>query len=133
MPRSVSYDAEAGLVLIRIEGRVDMSVIRAALPQVLRVAAEHDCFRVLSDLREADLMISTVELYDLPQTIADAMSKAGVKVQKYRRAIVIARNLEDFAFFETVARNRGHVLRTFHDVDAAKNWLIKGTGRIPRN
>ena len=69
-------------------------------------------------MREADLDISTVEIYNLPW-IPDG---SGFKVL-WKGAIVAARKLDDYKIFETVACNRGYRVKVFGDPDKAMHWL----------
>jgi hypothetical protein len=38
---------------------------------------------------------------------------------------VIASDLKDFEFFETVTVNSGQTTKLFQDMDEAKKWLLK--------
>jgi len=67
MPNSVLYDAEAGVIAIRIQSRIDESVMRELASEVARIVNEHSCFLVLNDAREATLGLSTVEIYRVYQ------------------------------------------------------------------
>ena len=42
---------------------------------------------------------------------------------KFRRAFVVARDLDDFIFFETVTLNNRQNAKVFQDIDEARKWL----------
>lgn len=52
MPFRVDYDPSLNCILATLSGDLDRPLIGAFLTEVLRVAAESGCERVLSDLRE---------------------------------------------------------------------------------
>jgi hypothetical protein len=77
----------------------------------------------LSDYREAELDLSVVELYDVPRIISRESASQGLLANKFKRAIVVKRDLQDFSFFETVTLNSGQNAKLFQDLDEAKKWL----------
>jgi len=120
MPNSVMYDAETGLIAIRIQSRIDKSVIRTLASQVARIANEHSCFLVLNDAREATSGLSTVEIYEMPKMLLEILLESGIEIHKFKRAIVVANDIDDFTFFETVSQNRGQNVMAFRDIEEAK-------------
>jgi hypothetical protein len=42
----------------------------------------------------------------------------------YKRANVVAKDLDDYVFHENVMVNRGQNEKAFTDIDKAKKWLI---------
>ncbi len=78
----------------------------------------HDCKLILNDMREAELNLATVDIYYLP----GMLDAAGLD-RSWKRAIIATNQLEDYRFFETVARNRGYQVRVFTEKNKAMNWL----------
>jgi hypothetical protein len=70
------------------------------------------------------MSMSTVEIYELPKIFMDILSETGVQIYKFKRTLVISTDVDDFAFFETVSRNRGQNVMLFRSIDAAQLWLI---------
>lgn len=90
--------------------------------EVVALLDKHSCVRVLSDLREVDLRLSMIDLYNIPKLVTEA----GVK-QNVKRAVVFGKAAEDYEFLETISVNRGQIFRVFTDFDEAQTW-IKGDG-----
>ena len=98
-----------------------------AMPELLReimevgkVAGEHECTRVLSDLREATITAPLTDIYEM----AKAIEKKQV-LKSFRRAIVISKDHQDYAFWETVCYNQGHrMVRIFQSYDQARKWVL---------
>jgi hypothetical protein len=125
MPNSVTYDAGSDLILISCNATVNSSAIHEIASAMAVVAKKYECFRILSDFREATLDLSLIEIYDLPKLVADILSAAGLQVHKYKRALVVTNDMDDFVFFETVSRNRGQPVMLFRSIEKAKEWLAE--------
>jgi hypothetical protein len=120
VPFQVIYDSEAACIVASLSGDLDTKVVAAFFGEVLRVAAENDCGRVLSDLRDATIVASAADMY----WMADALSKKNVQSLR-RRAIVVSRDQEDYSFWETVCANQGQGnVRIFEDYDEARRWAL---------
>jgi hypothetical protein len=125
MPNSVVYDSEKRIIVIELQGLIDKPLIKQLASHVAGYSREHNCFLVLNDAREATLNLSTVEIYDLPKTIMEILAATGIEVRKFKRALVVSNDVDDFTFFETVSRNRGHNVMLFRSIDQAISWLLK--------
>ena len=120
MPFQVIYDSETACIVATLSGDLDTKVVAAFFDEVLRVAADNDCDRVVSDLRDATIVASAADMY----WMADALSKKNVQSLQ-RRAIVVSRDQQDYSFWETLCANRGQGnVRIFEDYDEARHWAL---------
>jgi hypothetical protein len=120
MPFQVTYDSEIDCVITAITGDMDKSVISDFFTEVGRIAAENNCTRVLSDLREGKITALLTDIYEM----AKAIENKGI-VKSLKRAIVISKDHDDYAFWETVCHNQGHQrVRVFQDYEQAKDWVL---------
>ena len=102
-----------------------MQVVRTATVDVVQMAKDRGCFRILNDMREATLNLSMVEVYNLPNLFAETASTASLQVYKFKRALVISEDQALLPFFENVSRNRLHKVRLFHTIEEAEQWLFE--------
>ena len=115
----VVYDSEMDCLLTSVTGPLDKEVALALLSEVGRVAVENQCMRVLSDLRDAKVVASTAEIYRMAKLLGGTQITKAVK-----RAVVVSRDEEDYAFWETVCFNQGYQnVKIFRDYDEAKQWI----------
>jgi hypothetical protein len=122
MPFTVTYDREADCIRTRIVGRLDKELVGAFFAEVGRVASGTRCSRIISDLREAKIAASTLDIYGE----VEGPEHTGIP-RSHRRAIVISRDMRDYRFWETTCRNRGFLgVRIFTDYDQAAEWLLGG-------
>ena len=109
--------------MLTLSGIINIQMIKGAIPELARLLKEHNCFLILNDSREAVPDVSTIDIYSLPKFFSEMLSEAGVQVHKLRRAIIVSKDMNEFAFFETVSRNRAQNVMLFRDPDEAKKWL----------
>ena len=125
MPYSMEYD-EQGIISIKVQGALTMTVVRNFAMDAVHLAKEKNCFRVLTDLREATLKLSMLELYNLPKVLSEIAATAGLQVYQFKRVVITRDDDEELLpFYENVARNRIRNLRLFHDVESARQWLLE--------
>jgi hypothetical protein len=118
MTFNVYYYKEHDCVVGVFKGKFDQDTANTFLREVLKIASEHGCKRFFSDMREAELALSTVEWFGL----LELLDTIGFD-RSWKRAIVVARDLETYRFFEVAALNRGYRIKIFTDLNDAKNWL----------
>ncbi len=124
MSYSVTYDAETGLIVIEIKEMINIPIVRKLSHEVILLAKEHNCFLILNDAREATISLSIMELYELPKLIQEIASGLETQVRRFKRALVVSKDIDDFTFFESVSRNRGQNVTLFRDMDEARKWLL---------
>jgi hypothetical protein len=103
---------------------MDKALVMKLTSETGHVARQYDCSLVLCDAREATMGMSTVEIYELPKIFVAILLETGVQIYKFKRALVMSADVDDFTFFETVSRNRGQNVMLFRSMDAAREWLI---------
>ena len=125
MAHQVTYNPDSGLIESKIQGDLSLEEAKQLIAEIGATAKENNCFLCLSDYREATMNLSTVEIYDIPRILAGSLASIGVDAQKFKRAIVVERSLEDYHFYETVSLNTGQNIKLFLDMDEAKKWLLE--------
>lgn len=124
MSNSVTYDAEDRLITIGLKGKIDKALVRKLASETGQIARQHDCYLVLTDAREATVDMTTLDIYDLPNILVEILSETGIPLYKFKRALVVSTDIDDFTFFETVSRNRGQDVRLFRSMDEARLWVL---------
>ncbi|MBI3125798.1 MAG: hypothetical protein HYZ10_15485 [Ignavibacteriales bacterium] len=124
MPHISAYNPEIGIIETKYSGIVTFNEIVEFSSEVILTAIENDCFLTLGDYSEAEVEITTLEIYKMPKIIADKIAPLGIHPHKFKRAFVIAEHQKDFYFFETVTLNSGQNAKIFRTVEDARNWLL---------
>jgi len=118
--RIVSRDS---LVQIKISGSITPELVAEICPGVSTAAREHDCKRILADLRGATRHLSTLKKYQLASRLGSFGFKRTINI-----AVIYSQSDSEDDFFETVAVNNGYRVRIFRDMKEAKDWLM-GSGQ----
>ncbi len=125
MPYTVTFVPKENLIHIKLSGEINLLTVIDVATEVAHIAKEHKCFRILNDAREAKVRLSTLEIVQLPNVASEILAENGIQVNKFRRALVVANDMDDFNFFETVSKNRGQNIMLFRDMKEAREWLFK--------
>jgi hypothetical protein len=130
MKIDVSFDEEHNCVIGRFEGDMTMAAAKKYISEIVKVAKKHPCQRFLNDIREANLLLSVFDIYELPGLVV----MEGYD-HRWRRAFLVSAttDLDKQEFCELVASNRGINVRTFTDYDQAIQWLTAGNVEQPES
>lgn len=124
MSHTTIYNAEADTIETTVWGNLSFDEAKILISDILQLAQENGCFRVLTDYRETKLGFSIIDLYSIPRIISEAATALGIHANKFKRALVVPNSSKDFAFFETVSLNNGQTVKLFYDIEKAKHWLM---------
>ena len=125
MPHNVAFHPQEGLIIARLIGPANLPTLLEFLDEVIKTAREANCYRILTDMRAAELKLSLVDIYALPGLVLKAAVRIDLNAYAAKRALVTSANQEEWQFYETVSRNRSHNVRLFHDIEEAKKWLLE--------
>lgn len=125
MAYSIEYKLEEDLIQVKIEGKMRLPDLFDAALDIIRTARQGSCRNILTDLRQAELDVSKMEMYSLPVKIAESIYKLNSTPYHFRRAFVGTADQKVLKFYETVSLNNGHNVMLFDDVRSAKDWLLE--------
>ena len=125
MPYSVEYDPQTDIIYIRAYGELTLEQVREYTNTAALLAKEKGCFRFLSDLREAVLALSMLDVYNIPKMAKEIGLALDLPEHKIRRAVILPRIGELSIFFETVSKNRVQNVALFDDIETARKWLLE--------
>jgi hypothetical protein len=125
MAQAIIYNSEAHIIETKFEGKLGLKEAKEIISNIVQVAKENHCFLCLSDYRQAELNLTTSDIYNLPKLLSEITGLEGLSAIVFRRALVVKRNWENFQFFETVTRNTMQNIKLFQDIDEAKKWLLE--------
>src|SRR5579872_2001058 len=118
MPVSVAYLPQRRTVVIVATGSIAIDDLGCQSPHTIELLRQHDATRMLVDYRDAQLGVSTMDVYALP----DRYDALGLS-RHVRIAVVLPQGLENselFDFYEDVTHNRGFMTRLFRSPEEAQ-------------
>jgi hypothetical protein len=126
---AINYEIDTldNLVFVRSTGYDEnLEEVVAYGQAILEACVSSGCNRLLCDERGLEYRLGTADIYDHANMMAERAPALG------RAAIVCDPACgEDAEFWETVAVNRGLMVRMFMDIDEARRWLGVPTQNKP--
>lgn len=124
MTHRVMYNSELHIVESKLQGDMTLVEVDEIVTKTAKLAKEKDCRLIFIDFREVSRKLSILQIYELPDRIKTIFTSLGTDVSLYRRANIVAKDLDDYIFHENVMVNRGQNEKVFTDIDEAKKWLM---------
>ena len=118
MKYELLYNEEEDIIFGRVEGDLDKTQLKLMASEFADLVRSTGCTKLLNDLRNANIGLSILDIWDVPRII----SKTGVPLT-CKRALLIDKPSEEAEFLETVSVNFFQQVRIFIDVSSALNWL----------
>jgi len=119
MAYTAVYDPQKEIIMATLEGDFNLAGLEELAADIARLARQHNCKRIINDMRAASLTQATMDIYKMPES-----ARAAGVTQVYKRAIIILDLDQDLHFMETVFVNQGHIVKMFTDPQEAESWLL---------
>lgn len=119
MSFTINYDASNQCLKSHFIGTMNVKQTKEFAGELAKQALDNNCHFLLNDLRDAEINMTTFELYSMPMVFAnEGMDR------KWKRAILCKHDqLTTLAFYENVAKDKGWNVKIFTDADEALSWL----------
>jgi hypothetical protein len=120
MPVNVKVIHAKDFVKTTITGILNFAVSQQALLDIAAEIKQPGEYEILLDIREAQTVLSVVDIYELGEALAAHPSLR-------RSKIALLTSMSDTtqaAFLETVTANQGVRVRVFTDFEEAISWLV---------
>ncbi|MGI9238450.1 MAG: hypothetical protein ACR2QZ_13700 [Woeseiaceae bacterium] len=114
MSQEITYDEDDRLIRIRVWGQVSIDDMVASKVECMRLHENHGANTLIVDAREQETSAPLFDIFDF----GDAWPR------EIRVAILAgSKTPEDLMFMETVAMQRGKIMRIFFSETEALDWL----------
>jgi hypothetical protein len=122
MEYTTEFDEATGICTVRVTGRHKRPDDSMVLQRLQRdISDERGYQRFLFDMTQADIIARTVDTFHAGTVPGDPDHKQ----IRQRIALLYTPHQADQQFMETVAVNRGYVLRVFDMREKAVEWLTR--------
>ena len=120
MEYTVGFDEDGEICTVQVTGRLKRPDDSLILQQLARdIGIKQNYLRFLFDMTQAEIIGGINEAYKAGTVPVDPDRQQ----VRQRIALVYAGDLANHRFMETVAVNRGYLLRVFDNLDLALDWL----------
>lgn len=117
---SVKYDPDRHIVHSILKGNIKNTDVVNLAKESIATGRKNNCPYFLTDFKETRLLESLIEIYNLSSQLETINILRTDKI-----AIIIAADLDKFAFAEDVQHNRGFPnLKYFSSIDEAERWIF---------
>ena len=124
MSHTVIYNSELHIVESKLQGDMTVGEVEEIVTKIAKIAKEKDCRLIFTDFREVSRKLPMWQIYELPNRLKNIFAAFDINVLVYKRANIVAKDLDDYIFHENIMVNRGQNEKVFTDIDQAKKWLI---------
>jgi len=100
MPHTVFYDSELGMVESELQGEMTLGEVEEIITKIAQLAKEKDCRLIFTDFRGVSRKLSILQIYELPDRIKNIFATFDMNVLLYKRANVVAKDLDDYIFMK---------------------------------
>jgi hypothetical protein len=120
MPVNIKVILTKDFIRTTVAGVLNFEVSRQALIEMASQMDEPGKYEILVDTREAETVLSVVDIFELGQALADHPSLRRSKLA-FLTSISGAKQVE---FLETTTANHGIRAKVFTDFEQAITWLV---------
>ncbi len=96
-----------------------MQLVREYIAALLPILKKTDCRRLLSDSRNAELQLSSMDILQFPRLAA-----ASILTMRLKRAVLSTPGTSGYELYETLSKLQGQKLKVFSDYEEALKWLL---------
>ena len=111
MKHTIYFDETCNCIIGNLTGKLDFKALNRYAEEIVKVSSKHDCKRLLSDFRKAEIDFSTFDLYNIP----GLLEIKGVD-RLWKRALVVseeAKEKDDYLFLKLQHQIRDIPLKYF--------------------
>lgn len=119
MPFNIEYDSEQNVIIATFLGEIDMTLVKEYIAALLPILEETKCHRVLSDSRNAELTLTSMDIMKFPD-----MAKASPLTEHLKRAVLAKPGTSGYELYETLSTVHGQEVRVFATKADAIAWLL---------
>ncbi|WP_372794746.1 hypothetical protein [Pontiella sp.] len=118
MPFNIEYDAADDLIVATFLGPVTMALVKEYIAALLPLLEKTGCKRVLSDSRNGDLELSSIDIMQFPKMAGASPLTSGLK-----RAVLKRPGTRGYEMYATMCNAQGQNVKLFESRAEAVEWL----------
>lgn len=119
MPFNIEYDADQDCIFATFIGEINMPLVREYIAALLPVLEKTKCQCVLSDSRQADLKLSSLDIMQFPK-----MAEVSPLTTHLKRAVLASPGTSGYELYETLSNMQGQNVQVFPTRAEALEWLL---------
>lgn len=118
MPFNIEYDSDQEIIVSTFLGEITMALVKEYIAALLPVLEETKCTKLLSDSRNAELNLSSIDIMQFPK-----MAEDSPLTQNLKRAVLAKPGTSGYELYETLSGIQGQYVTVFEKRADAIAWL----------
>ena len=118
MPFNIEYDADEEIIVATFLGEITMSLVKEYIAALLPVLEKTKCRKLLSDSRNGELNLSSMDIMQFPK-----MAEASPLTAELKRAVLAKPGTSGYELYETLCSIQGQHVQLFERRADALAWL----------
>ncbi|QBG48794.1 hypothetical protein EGM51_15810 [Verrucomicrobia bacterium S94] len=118
MPFNIEYDTDEDIIVSTFIGEITMTVVKEYLAALLPVLEETRCRKLLSDSRNGELKLSSIDILNFPK-----IAKASPLTENLKRAVLTKPGMSGYELYESISMTHGQNVKLFKTRAEAIAWL----------
>lgn len=118
MPFNIEYDQEEDCIIATFIGEIGMATVKEYISALLPVLEKTGCCRVLSDSRNGELKLTSLDIMKFPKMAKTSTLTAGLK-----RAVLARQGRSGYDLYATLCNLQGQHVKVFSSRPEAMKWL----------
>ncbi|MDF7822889.1 hypothetical protein P4B35_02605 [Pontiellaceae bacterium B12227] len=118
MPFNIEYDQDEDCIVATFIGEIGMTTVKEYIAALLPVLESTGCRRVLSDSRNGELKLTSLDIMQFPKMAKSSPLTAGL-----RRAVLARQGRSGYDLYATLCNLQGQQVKVFSSRTEAMKWL----------
>lgn len=118
MPFNIEYDEEQDCIIATFIGEINMTMVKEYIAALLPVVETTGCRRVLSDSRQGELQLTSIDIMQFPK-----MADASPLTSELKRAVLAPPGKSGYEMYATLCNMQGQHVKVFSTLAEAMAWL----------
>jgi hypothetical protein len=119
MPFNIEYDADQDCIVSTFIGEINMTMVKEYIAALLPVIEKTGCKRVLSDSRNGELQVTSMDIMQFPKMAGTSPLTSGL-----RRAVLARPGRSGYDLYATLCNLQGQDVKVFASRTEAMEWLM---------
>jgi hypothetical protein len=119
MPFNIEYDSDQDYIVATFIGDIDMSMVKEYIAALLPALERTGCKRVLSDSRNGELKLTSMDIMAFPK-----MADASPLTSGLKRAVLAPSGMSGYEMYATLCNMQGQQVKVFSTRAEAMEWLM---------
>ena len=124
MSYQLHHELKTDYLFVKVSGPRTFDNVIAISKEIIKLSIKYDASAVLLEISELEGRLSLLNSWSLVTEDLEYIRKLNIPIKKL--ALVDTNKYQEgYDFFETIAYNRGYLLKVFENINLAIDWICQ--------